>query len=101
MTKHTLRELIHAINIIGDDKDVYVDGNGSIAVCPPVTLTKAGLERYGDILDAPICEGTDIGADATDEQCDKAWELLSGAAGYMSVLKYQKYFEGSDDTEEV
>lgn len=35
----TLEEFLHAINIIGDDRDVYVDGIDSIAVCPPVKLT--------------------------------------------------------------
>lgn len=30
----TLEELLHAINILGDDRDVTVDGIDSIAVVP-------------------------------------------------------------------
>ena len=44
--KITLQELLHAINILGDDRDVTVDGIDSIAVCPPVKMTPAGREHF-------------------------------------------------------
>lgn len=37
----TLQELLHAINILGEDRDVAIDGFGEFAVCPPCMLTAA------------------------------------------------------------
>ncbi|MBD5194867.1 MAG: hypothetical protein HDS87_03990 [Bacteroidales bacterium] len=42
----SLEELLHAINILGDDYDVIVDGIEAIAVCPPVKLTPTGRKHF-------------------------------------------------------
>lgn len=42
----TLKDLIHAINVLGDDRDVFVDGQDAIAVCPPVRFTMEAFEPF-------------------------------------------------------
>lgn len=50
----TLEDLLHAINILGEDRDVCVDGIDSIAVCPPVKMTPAGREHFKQALTANV-----------------------------------------------
>lgn len=96
--KTTLKDLLHAINIIGEDRDVYVDGIDAIAVCPPVKLTKYGREYYKQALEAEVIvdygefnhEGTYI------SESNKAWRLLSDLAGYCVCEHFDKCFEGDD-----
>jgi hypothetical protein len=49
----TLEELLHAINIIGEERGVYVEGR-KIVVRPPVQLTPAGKEHYKNALSATV-----------------------------------------------
>ena len=49
-----LKDLLHAINVLGDDRDVYVDGYGTIAVCPPIKLTQEGLRHFNKSLNAAV-----------------------------------------------
>ncbi len=50
----TLKDLLHAINILGEDCDVFVDGQDAIAVCPPVKFTKEGLYHFRNALNATV-----------------------------------------------
>ena len=99
----TLQDLLHAINIIGEDLDVCVDGIDSIAVCPPVRLTPAGRTYFRAALAANVVvEYGDYGHRATyvsddDELADKdAWELLASLAGYCADSKTKTWFEGEN-----
>lgn len=50
----TLQDLLHAINILGDDRDVTVDGIDTRAVCPPVKMTPLGREHFKQALTANV-----------------------------------------------
>lgn len=89
-----LRELLHAINIIGEDRDVDVDGLGGICVCPPVKLTAAGRDYFREGLSA----NTDglLVCDKDHRRNECAWELLKSCAGYCSTKDFERWFEGED-----
>lgn len=99
----TLEDLLHAINILGNDRDVTVDGIESIAVVPPVKLTAIGRAHFEKALKANVVveygndehKYTYVGDD--DEKVDEmAWDLLCSLAGYCSGSEYEKWFEGED-----
>lgn len=94
--KITLQELLHAINILGDDRDVTVDGIDSIAVCPPVKMTPAGREHFKQALTANVnveYSGNYVSDD--DEKINQmAWDLLKALAGYCYADSYDQWFEG-------
>ena len=98
----SLQELLHAINILGDDYDVTVDGIDGIAVCPPVKMTPAGRKHFEQALTANVnvdysgnCQDTYVSDD--DEKINQmAWELLSALAGYCYVDSYDQWFEGDE-----
>lgn len=99
----TLQELLHAINILGDDYDVTVDGIDAIAVCPPVKLTPAGREHFKQALTANVnVEYSDNSyqdtyvSDDDDRINQMAWELLSSLAGYCYADGYDQWFEGEE-----
>lgn len=99
--KTTLRDLLHAINILGDDRDVYVDGIDGIAVCPPVELTPAGSKHFKKALDATVeveykddCHRDTYVSDDEEDVNEKAWELLTSLAGYCSEDDFNKWVEG-------
>jgi hypothetical protein len=74
----TLKDLLHAINILGDDRDVLVDGIDEIAVCPPVMITPEGLNHFATALGAKVkvayCLGCHDGTyvDEDDETAQRA-----------------------------
>lgn len=97
----TLQDLLHAINIIGEDHDVCVDSIDSIAVCPPVKITPVGREYFKQALTANVIveykndSHLDTYVSGTDEKIDEmAWELLSALAGYCYADSYDQWFEG-------
>ena len=99
----SLQELLHAINIIGDDRDVTVDGIFTIAVCPPVKMTPAGRKHFEQALTANVnVEYKNDSHDSTyvsddDEKINQmAWELLAALAGYCYADGYDQWFEGED-----
>lgn len=102
--KTTLKDLLHAINILGDDRDVTVDGVDTIAVCPPVKITPEGQKHFQEALEATVRVdykddshwGTYVSND--DEELDqKAWELLASLAGlYCDEDEYNKWFEADN-----
>ena len=96
--KITLQELLHAINILGDDRDVTVDGIDSIAVCPPVKMTPAGREHFKQALTANVnveYSGNYVSDD--DEKINQmAWDLLKALAGYCYADSYDQWFEGDE-----
>ena len=97
----TLQELLHAINIIGEDRDVCVDGIDSIAVCPPIKFTPVGREHFKQALTANVevryendsPEDTYV-SDADEKINEMAWDLLCSLAGYCSCDGYDQWFEG-------
>lgn len=102
-TTSTLKELLHAINLIGEDQDVLVDGYGTLAVCPPVRMTQAGKEHFAQALTAEVSAeyGKDgiehqltYVSDADDKICEMAYNLLQALAGYCYADGYDQWFEG-------
>lgn len=99
--KTTLKDLLHAINILGDDRDVYVDGQDTIAVCPPVKFTPEGLKHFHKALEATVeveykndsHRATYVSDDEEDVD-EEAWNLLASLAGYCAESKFDKWFEG-------
>ena len=99
----TLQDLLHAINILGDDRDVTVDGIDSIAVCPPIKMTPAGREHFKQALTANVeveykhdnHQQTYV-SDDDYKINNMAWDLLSSLAGYCYVDGYDQWFEGED-----
>lgn len=99
----TLNELLHAINILGEDRDVTVDGIDSIAVVAPVKITPAGREHFKKALDANVVvEYGDYGhkntyvSDADEAVDEMAWNLLCSLAGYCAESKFNQWFEGEN-----
>ena len=99
--KTILKDLLHAINVLGDDRDVYVDGYGTIAVCPPIKLTEDGLRHFKKSLNAAVevdyrgghHHSTYISDDEVDVD-EEAWNLLVSLAGYCPKSDFDKWFEG-------
>lgn len=96
----TLKDLLHAINILGEDRDATVDGIGSIAVCPPVKFTPEGLKHFHKALEATVeveyeddCHNDTYVSDEEDVN-EEAWNLLASLAGYCATSKFQIWFEG-------
>lgn len=95
-----LRDLLYAINILGEDEDVTVDGINTIAVYPPIKFTPKGLEHFKYALDAPLLENDSLVVSSpTEEQDEAAWELLSSLAGYCPSSKFKEWFEGDTEKE--
>ncbi len=99
----TLKDLLHAINILGDDRDVYVDGQGAIAVCPPVKFTMDGLSHFKKALEATVeveykndYHLSTYVSDDEEDVNEAAWDLLASLAGFCTEIKFNKWFEGDD-----
>ena len=96
----TLQDLLHAINILGDDRDVCVDGIDSIAVCPPVKFTPEGKKHFKQALTANVVVEYENGhqdtyvCDADEKINEMAWELLKALAGYCYADGFDQWFEG-------
>lgn len=101
-TNYTVRDLFRAINLFGKDRDVFVDGENTIAVCPPIAMTPEGREYFKRALDLPVDEDGDIisndDKDYDDENEDSAlklaWEMLTSLAGYCPCRLFDEWFEG-------
>ena len=99
----TLQDLLHAINVLGNDHDVTVDGIGSITVCPPVKFTSAGYKHFEQALTANVKvvyendSHCDTYVSDADEKIDEmAWDLFSSLAGYCHADGYDQWFEGEE-----
>ncbi len=97
----TLKDLLHAINILGEDRDVTVDGQDVIAVVPPVKFTPEGLKHFRKALDANVeveykndCHRDTYVSDEEEDVNEEAWNLLASLAGYCADNKFQIWFEG-------
>lgn len=97
----TLKDLLHAINILGEDRDVVVDGQDVIAVCPPVKFTPEGLKHFHKALKATVeveykddCHRDTYVSDEEEGVNEEAWNLLVSLAGYCDDSKFQIWFEG-------
>lgn len=109
----TLREFLHAINILNKDVDVYVDGTeyDGCAVCPPIKITPAGEQEFGKILDsAELYIDVEQYGNTIMYDNDKAYDdyekgegiivdalfIIYALAGYCSATNYSRWFEGED-----
>ncbi len=97
-----LKDLLHAINVLGDDRDVYVDGYGTIAVCPPIKLTQEGLRHFNKSLNAAVeviykddCHHSTYISDDEEDVDEEAWNLLVSLAGCCPKSDFDKWFEGN------
>jgi len=92
--KATLREWIHALNILEEDKDIYVSGIDSIAVvasCHGVKITPEGEKQWGKVLDGAYVEDCYI-----ENKTKSSWKFLASLAGYCPASDYEKWFEGDN-----
>ncbi len=99
----TLKDLLHAINILGDDRDVFVDGEDSIAVVPPVKFTPEGLKHFKKALDASVeveykngCHRDTYVSDEEEGVNEYAWNLLVSLSGNCNESNFNKWFEGEN-----
>lgn len=93
--KRTLREIVHAINVIGEDYDLYVDGLDGIAICPPITITSEGENKFKEVLDTPCDWFKDSQTISYEnEKLDKkAYNFIMALGGYCSSENFDKLFE--------
>lgn len=92
-----LKDLLHSINVLGEDTDVFVDGHSSIAVCPPVKLTEEGRKHFQQALTAGVEDGEVM--DDDEAVNDMAWELLTTLAGFCYNDNWDAWFGGETATE--
>lgn len=97
----TLKDLLHAINILGEDCDVFVDGEDSITVYPPIKFTPEGLKHFKKALAATVeveykgySHRDTYVSDEDVNVNEEAWNLLVSLAGYCSESEFNKWFEG-------
>lgn len=98
--KTTLQEILHAVNIFGEDRDIAVDGTSTIAVCPPLMITPEGRQHFSQALAAPArvrysSNGYCLGLQISEDNDEEAWQLLTALAGYCNNDKFKTWFEGT------
>lgn len=102
--KVTLEDLLHAINICGEEYTILVDCIDEITVCPPLRLTKTGRNHFQQALTANVVveydkhdnhELTNVSDD--DEEIEHmAWDFLNALAGFCCHGGYDSWFVGED-----
>ena len=106
----TIREYLHAINVLDREIDVHMDTGAGYVVCPPIKFTPAAEQRFGYILDSQDLY-VDVEQYADNIMCDsdKAYDdydkgegiipdaifLLNALAGYCGDYN-ALWFEGED-----
>lgn len=99
--ERTLKDVLSAINIFNEDADITIDGIGTIAVSPPVTITKEGLDHWSDALQSEMFSGDPFTTNNASEELDKrVWQFLNALAGYCSESQYKEWFQDYN-TEEL
>ena len=95
--KTTIRELL-SMEIDIDVADDY-DERLMIAFCGPVTLTREGTQKFGELLDWEVdIEMSDTFGNwavvhcDTGKQASKAQKLFESMAGYCADSDYDKWF---------
>lgn len=101
--KTTFEQLLHAVNILGEDVDITIEDRISIAACPPLYITPYGRECFKNALQCNVDveydkDGTHLytvvsGSDAENEEAD---ELLISLAGYCPEDDFISWFETDD-----
>ena len=93
----TLEDLLHAINILQENRNILVDGYGEITICPPVRITPQALSYFDLALNATVIvdyKQHDTYIADPDEKIDKmAWELLNAIEGNTSDDRIKQWFE--------
>lgn len=101
--KTNLKDLLHCINVLGEDFDVCVEGNECIAVCPPVKFTRQGLYHFITELEANVnvfykngSHDYTIVDDKKQSINDAAYKMLAELAGSCSKSNYDTWFNGEN-----
>lgn len=89
---YKLKDVLHALNVLGEDRDMSADGYDVVAVCPPLMITPDGEEYFKDVLNSKMYDSS-CSSD-TEEIDEKVNELLWSLAGYCASSKFEKWFEG-------
>lgn len=96
----TVKDLFHAINMLGRNVDVYVKGYGEIAVCPPVMLSVNALVDFQKGINNTVKVSYDKSdiydmyiSGEKDSYDESTWNLLCVLAGCCSEKEYEKYVE--------
>jgi len=105
----TFGEMLHYINAMGEDFDIYVDGLDGLAVVGgDIRFTPAGLEKFSPVFDMPMSAYMVTGTAKDYEDLEAmlehgrgdggrlklAYDLIWSLAGYCSCEQYEKWFEG-------
>lgn len=101
----TLENYLNACQIIGEDRNIVVDGIDAIAYCG-TRLTPEGRKHFAECLNLPMHEenghpspcvisndDADYDEDNENSRLALAWEMLAGMAGYCSSENYDKWFK--------
>lgn len=100
----TLENYLNACQIIGEDRDITVDGIDSIAYCG-TRLTPEGRKHFAECLNLPMYEedghptscvisndDADYDEDNEESRLNLAWDMLYGMAGYCPSYLWDKWF---------
>lgn len=99
----TLQDLLHAVNILGDERDISVEGHELVSVTPPIRLTPAGRRHFKLALEANVVvvyqDGYHMDTFVNDDDDfvdmnDRAYNLLKSLAGDFNPNLHEKWFEG-------
>lgn len=101
LSEISLHELLHAINILGNDIDVYVDGYDLIAVYPPVKLTPEAKKTFEVTLNTRVFVSYENGyhnltyvCGVRESEDDCAYHFLSMLSGNCPSKQYDEWFNG-------
>lgn len=101
--------MLHYINAMEDDVDIYVDGIGGLAVVGgDIRFTPAGTDIFGSSfglhMDGHTVMGTEKDYKDLDDYLEegkgyggrlqRAYDLLASLAGYCSTSDFAAWFEG-------
>lgn len=88
---YTVKEMLHAINVLDEDIDISVEDIGSIAVVAPICLSEKGMKRFEKVLEMQFDEESKIISDKYSAR--NAWDFLNALAGYCSESQFAEWFE--------
>ena len=107
----TIREYLHAINVLDREINVHMDTGAGYVVCPPLQSTPAGEQRFAHILDSQdLYVDVEQYGNTIMYDNDKAYDdyekgegiivdavfIIYALAGYCSATNYSRWFEGED-----
>lgn len=90
---YTVKEMLHAINVLDEDIDISVEDIGSIAVVAPICLSENCMKIFEKVLEMQFDEESKT--IISDKYSENAWDFLSALAGYCSESQFAEWFENN------